>query len=436
MRITLGAWQGRLELCDDQDIGSWRAEQRSGPESRVVPIDDEATARRQLWGCGADWQVPLRHELHLQGRPSIAMLGYDSLLEWLAGQLAAHRLWMIHTPLPAWITREAPELMAEPLPLSRASQVPMTPGPAMVKSFAIEVEVVGEDLKGIPDITIELRKGSEQARQARTGSTGEAQFDRLEQGTYQVSLSQLDTSAWELLSQSALDSQIAVSPTDDWKAPAVIPAEPLEHIVEDGEGLDVLAFRHGLFAEAVWNHSLNAALKARRESWNILLPGDVVQLPGREPGLIEVSTNQRYVLKRKGVPSKLHVRLLRGHEPLAHCAYELRIGQADVRQGQTDETGLVDLYVSPLVTRALLIYGDDKREVAVNIGRLWPVSTPTGVQQRLLNLGLLRTEAEEGSEEMATALREFQVLARLPETGALDDATRSALSTRHDNLER
>src|SRR4051812_28766459 len=50
-------------------------------------------------------------------------------------------------------------------------------------------------------------------------------------------------------------------------------------VVQQGDHLGKLAFRHGADAETVWKHDKNKELAARRKNPDMLCPGDVLYLP-------------------------------------------------------------------------------------------------------------------------------------------------------------
>ncbi len=122
------------------------------------------------------------------------------------------------------------------------------------------------------------------------------------------------------------------------------------------------------------------------------------------------------------------------HRTLANRKYQLRV-QGQTLEGTTDGDGVVSVDVprdARIVT--LTVWPDDppKRRALswdLRVSELASAESLAGAQQRLSNLGLYHGAAH-GEVDGATrkALREFQRIQGLSETGELDDDTRSKLS--------
>ena len=69
---------------------------------------------------------------------------------------------------------------------------------------------------------------------------------------------------------------------------------------------------------------------------------------------------------------------------------------------------------------------------SLRLGHLDPLSTNTGLQQRLTNLGYPVPVDGEIGPETQSALRSFQIVHGLSVTGQPDDATRAKLGETHD----
>ncbi|MFH1075402.1 MAG: hypothetical protein V1753_00935 [Pseudomonadota bacterium] len=69
-----------------------------------------------------------------------------------------------------------------------------------------------------------------------------------------------------------------------------------DYIVKQGDCIESIAFKHGLFWETVWNHPNNQQLKQERKNPNILLAGDKVFVPAH----IKVwGSNLKYTFYKK-----------------------------------------------------------------------------------------------------------------------------------------
>ena len=65
------------------------------------------------------------------------------------------------------------------------------------------------------------------------------------------------------------------------------------HVVTQGEHLSQIAKRYGFRdSRTVWDHPDNAALRERRPSPNVLLPGDVIQIPAKRLGRLPCATHR------------------------------------------------------------------------------------------------------------------------------------------------
>ncbi len=207
----------------------------------------------------------------------------------------------------------------------------------------------------------------------------------------------------------------------------------IQHTIQQGECINSIAFAHGLFPETVWNHADNAELKRLRGNPNVLFPGDVLVIP--DPRVRELSKpdKQRHRFRRKGVPAKFKVQVMRDGEPRAGVPYKLDAG-GSVQSGTTDSEGIVEAVISPAAGTATLVVGpeDDQEQYDFDLGTLDPVGEVTGAQARMKNLGIYHGEITgKLDEETTEALRRFQGLCEIGVTGKLDTATQDELR-KHD----
>jgi hypothetical protein len=199
------------------------------------------------------------------------------------------------------------------------------------------------------------------------------------------------------------------------------------HVVRQGEYLSQLAFRHGFDAAEVWSAPENRELRERRTSPELLLPGDVVQVPVRPPSLprVTLQSENRY---RCHVPrAAVRVRFACDTGPLAGEACTVE-GLGPPQRVTTDGDGALTLQVPAGVREVDVVLDRTGFRQKVLIGHLDPADTPSGVEQRLQNLGHVA-----GHDPAATvlALRAFQERSGLPITGEADAATTRALSDVH-----
>jgi hypothetical protein len=179
---------------------------------------------------------------------------------------------------------------------------------------------------------------------------------------------------------------------------------------------------------AVWEHPENASLRERRKSPHVLAAGDVVFVPDKTQAEKRVASGSRHRFTVRGatVALKLTLRDRKG-SPIANKPFELAVGGV-TRTGTTNGDGYLEVRV-PVTSRegTLKIAGVT---FPIAVGHLDPVDEPSGLQQRLRNLGLL-PHASPTAAQIEDALRWFQKVNDLPESGTADAATRDKLLEKH-----
>ncbi len=212
---------------------------------------------------------------------------------------------------------------------------------------------------------------------------------------------------------------------------------PRTHIIAAGDRISTLAKEYG-FANGgqIWNHPLNASLRAARGSADLLMIGDELAIPDAPSDApVEVMSGTRavFVLRTSDV---LRVRLT-GIQPfldlLGPMPYELRAGSQVVSGTLTDEAQLIELPLADDTTTiaTLSLLGRPSFELA--IGGLGPLSEGKGAYARLESLGFTAErrpagEREAAGDPLAAALLRFQKHHGLQATGQLDAPTRAALA--------
>jgi hypothetical protein len=208
---------------------------------------------------------------------------------------------------------------------------------------------------------------------------------------------------------------------------------PKDLTIEEGNSLSKLGEEHGFACDTLWNHEQNAALREARTHPNVLLPGDVGHIPDRQPKSVPAVTGKRHCFRRRSIPARFRLQLFRGTKPMAGAEYAL---EADgVRySGQTDAEGVIDVWISPGAANGVLTIGSGASAISRKLAfsHLHPVAVPTGLSQRLHNLGYLPSDAA-SAEEMTFALRAFQGDAELTSSGEADAATVAKLEEIHDH---
>jgi N-acetylmuramoyl-L-alanine amidase len=187
-----------------------------------------------------------------------------------------------------------------------------------------------------------------------------------------------------------------------------------EHIVKQGEYLAKIAAQYGFSNwKPIWEHPDNAALKTKRKSPNVLLPGDSIVIPEVEAQRFTVPTGQvhRFQLKRLPLQLRLVVKDF-GNQPLADTACTLEV-KGKPKELVTDGAGMVELPIPRDAEDAVLTFKDPlvpfDVQIPIKIGHLDPADTLAGQKARLRNLGYFGGLLE-GPEDDAFrhAVQEFQ----------------------------
>jgi N-acetylmuramoyl-L-alanine amidase len=248
-----------------------------------------------------------------------------------------------------------------------------------------------------------------------------------------------------------------------------------KHTVRQGDCISSIADKYGFFPDTLWNLPENGELKQRRQDPNVLFSGDEVFVPDKREKTESCATEQRHRFRRKGTPAILRLRIMRpaepeeeqpeetvdenplveyppdeepleveeedlpppedeAEEPWADAPYILNVDGA-VTDGQTDGDGKIEVPIPPAAREGQLTMepGTERERVYVlRLGYLDPVTSVSGVADRLNNLGFhdgsRPTEMNPGLQE---ALRAFQKANDLEESGEIDQATRDKLRELH-----
>jgi hypothetical protein len=215
------------------------------------------------------------------------------------------------------------------------------------------------------------------------------------------------------------------------------------HTVVDGDTLIGIAAKYGFRTwETIWNDPGNASLREKRPDPQVLDAGDVVVIPEKKTRVFDIATNERHVFKVKALRAHFRTQVKDNKgRPLADRQFQLEVkGEGFEPQtlgGFTSKDGTVELQVHPKASTGTLkvwMGGDEVLTWELLLGHLDPVSTTLGVKARLTNLGFLcgPLDDDDQNPEYGKALKRFQLVHKLPMTGAADDTTRQKLLFLHD----
>lgn len=200
---------------------------------------------------------------------------------------------------------------------------------------------------------------------------------------------------------------------------------PEKYTVKSGDCISSIAFERGFFPDTIWNHPDNANLKQKRGDPNILMPGDVVNVPDKRLNEVSKPEEHLHKFKLKGVPAKLHLRLLHEGAPLKNEPFRLDV-DGRLIQGKTDSDGNIRTSILPNARRAKLIVGTGAQQVeySLDLGHLAPIGEASGVKKRLYNLGYYTGEFDpQDSDALHKAISSFEVDQKLAVTGKMTDET-------------
>ena len=173
--------------------------------------------------------------------------------------------------------------------------------------------------------------------------------------------------------------------------PKIVP--PGVHVVAQGEGLTSLAVLYR-FADplTIWSHPRNASLRARRDSPEVLSPGDEVFVPAKVASAVQRSAGEKHVFRLASPPAKIELIFLDAFGAALEGEWELSLDGASYR-GTLQAGWLIQAVpASARSGEVKLRYqrGDGERSVEtypIEIGSLDPIATVPGVKARLDALG-------------------------------------------------
>jgi N-acetylmuramoyl-L-alanine amidase len=193
-----------------------------------------------------------------------------------------------------------------------------------------------------------------------------------------------------------------------------------KYIVKQGECFSSIAARHGVDPETLYRHPGNAELKGKRPFFNILAPGDAVEVPDVEKKTLVAATGElhTFVITWPKVRFRVFVANSR-REPYEDRPYVLTIGRRTFK-GRTKPGGLIECMIpAHEQSGRLQVWWSDEEESPIverqlAIGHLDPIDMISGIQGRLLNLGFICELTGKYDQVTLMALRRFRLKNDLP----------------------
>lgn len=160
------------------------------------------------------------------------------------------------------------------------------------------------------------------------------------------------------------------------------------YVVKQGECMQSISFSHGYFWQTLWNLSENSQLQSARKDPNALLTGDQVFIPPVRVKQVSKASQSRYQFALKGIPTTFKIQFLDQGEPRAGVPVTLIVDNVTYSLS-TDGGGNITQRISPDASKAKIILdpGPKQKQKIIALRGLDPYNVPSGIQQRLGNLG-------------------------------------------------
>jgi peptidoglycan hydrolase-like protein with peptidoglycan-binding domain len=209
------------------------------------------------------------------------------------------------------------------------------------------------------------------------------------------------------------------------------------YVIRAGDHLQEIAYRMGFDADKVWQDEKNADLRKLRPDPNILCPCDILYVPdpkSQPPKWLAVSVGSTNAFTAEIPRVHISVAFTQAGEPIANAACIVH-GMPPPNTFDTDGDGKLALDV-PVHIRLLTVEFPEQCLLRrLQIGYLDPSSVPSGIWERLRNLGHVAPDAAPSDEvdevTLSNAVRAFQRAHGLTVTGEVDDDTRQQLESTH-----
>lgn len=206
-------------------------------------------------------------------------------------------------------------------------------------------------------------------------------------------------------------------------------------VVKQGESVNSLAFEHGFARATVWDMSENADLRGMRGDGGVLLPGDELHVPEQEIKKEDRGTEAKHSFKLPDIPFRIAVTLRRPDQTaIDGVEWKAEMDGAVTAEGTTTSDGRIEAPVPPRTKHGVLVL--DGRRIPIRLRDLDPANSPSGIRQRLKNLGYVPgTGTGPLDKDDRAALQRFQADHDLSVTGEPDSDTIKELRTFHEAVE-
>ena len=165
------------------------------------------------------------------------------------------------------------------------------------------------------------------------------------------------------------------------------------YVIRGSDYLSKLAHKFGFDADAVWNDPNNSDLRKLRTNPEILLAGDILQVPESsfEPPPAQplvIGTTNTFTAPAPPTVTIKHKFV--GVDPSIYASKAYTVRELDDLKGlQTDADGLVTFEVAVTLESATIRFTETGEEWTLAIGGLDPINSTIGIFQRLQGLGYI-----------------------------------------------
>jgi hypothetical protein len=164
------------------------------------------------------------------------------------------------------------------------------------------------------------------------------------------------------------------------------------YVVKQGDYLLKIAHRRGFDADAVWNDSRNAKLRALRPSPDVLFPGDILYVPDDEespPTVHRLVTGATNEFTAPAAPTMLvSVKFVDDGQPRASQKYAVS-ELPDLTGLTTDGDGVATFPAPADLDVVTVVFADSGESWQLQIGSMDPLDTLSGIFKRLRHLGYI-----------------------------------------------
>jgi hypothetical protein len=208
-----------------------------------------------------------------------------------------------------------------------------------------------------------------------------------------------------------------------------------QHVVSRGECLSSIAHDYGIARwQTIYNDPANEAFRDLRPDPNVIMIGDIVQIPESEPARLTLATGQVHTIKIQCDVTLLRVRVIDDSGNSFDGAEFECVVDGDEQRGVV-KNSFVELQVPRNAERAELYVwatADEAEYWELELGDLDPVTEVSGQQARLNNLGFISGEVDNLMGPITRrAIRKFQGAYDLDVDGICGPITRGELIDNH-----